>query len=87
MIQNWSSMISPSQSRAARGLIGWSQTALAEAAGMSLPTVKRFETQTGAKVSTDAIDAIQAALESAGIMFIASNGNGPGVRLRGREGA
>ncbi|WP_370638277.1 multiprotein-bridging factor 1 family protein [Ancylobacter sp. Lp-2] len=86
MIQNWSSMISPAQSRAARGLIGWSQTELAQAAGMSLPTVKRFETGTGARVSSDAVAAIRAALETAGVIFIDQNGNGPGVRLRERQG-
>lgn len=76
-------MISPSQSRAARGLIGWSQTDLAEAAGMSLPTVKRYETGTGAKVSPEAVAKLQAALEAAGVVFIEENGGGPGVRLRG----
>ncbi|MCB4771818.1 helix-turn-helix domain-containing protein [Ancylobacter sp. Lp-2] len=79
-------MISPAQSRAARGLIGWSQTELAQAAGMSLPTVKRFETGTGARVSSDAVAAIRAALETAGVIFIDQNGNGPGVRLRERQG-
>ncbi|GLK84436.1 hypothetical protein GCM10017653_25060 [Ancylobacter defluvii] len=82
MIQNWSSMISPAQSRAARGLIGWSQTELAQAAGMSLPTVKRFETGTGARVSPDAIATMRRALESAGVIFVDENGEGPGVRLR-----
>ena len=36
-------MISIEQIRAARGLLGWSQTHLAEAAGRSLPTIKRLE--------------------------------------------
>ncbi|MBS7586057.1 helix-turn-helix domain-containing protein [Ancylobacter defluvii] len=75
-------MISPAQSRAARGLIGWSQTELAQAAGMSLPTVKRFETGTGARVSPDAIATMRRALESAGVIFVDENGEGPGVRLR-----
>ncbi|MDG4898302.1 helix-turn-helix transcriptional regulator [Mesorhizobium sp. WSM4976] len=75
-------MISPAQSRAARGLIGWSQTRLAEAASLSLPTVKRHETGTGAKVSEDAINRMQTALEAAGVEFIPQNGGGAGVRLR-----
>jgi transcriptional regulator with XRE-family HTH domain len=70
------------QVRAARGLIGWSQTELAEAAGLSLPTVKRFETDNGVKVSDDAISKMVAALESAGVEFIPENGGGAGVRLR-----
>ncbi|MDI9846549.1 helix-turn-helix transcriptional regulator [Rhodoblastus sp. 17X3] len=70
------------QVRAARGLIGWSQTQLAEAAGLSLPTVKRFETDNGVKVSGDAVSKMVAALEAAGVEFIAENGGGAGVRLR-----
>lgn len=75
-------MVSIAQVRGARGLLGWSQTQLAEAAGLSLPTVKRYETGKGPRVSEDAIAAIQAALEAAGVIFVAENGEGPGVRLR-----
>lgn len=71
------------QFRAARALLGWSQTKLAERAGMSLPTVKRFETGHGANVSPEAGQALQAALESAGIEF--TNGDAPGVRLHPRR--
>lgn len=86
MIQNWSIyVISVAQVRAARGLLGWSQTHLGEAAGLSLPTVKRYETGKGANVSTDARAAIHTALEAAGVEFIAENGGGPGVRLRNRR--
>jgi transcriptional regulator with XRE-family HTH domain len=75
-------MVETNQVRAARGLIGWSQTELATAAGLSLPTVKRFETGTGAKVSADAVEKMQRALEAAGVEFIPENGGGAGVRLR-----
>jgi transcriptional regulator with XRE-family HTH domain len=71
------------QFRAARALLGWSQTKLAERAGMSLPTVKRFETGRGANVSPEAGQALQAALETAGIEF--TNGDAPGVRLHPRK--
>jgi transcriptional regulator with XRE-family HTH domain len=71
------------QFRAARALLGWSQTKLAERAGMSLPTVKRFETGRGANVSPEAGQALQATLEAAGIEFI--NGDAPGVRLHPRR--
>jgi transcriptional regulator with XRE-family HTH domain len=70
------------QMRAARGLIGWSQTQLAQAAGLSLPTVKRFETDNGVKVSEDAISRMVEALGAAGVEFIPENGEGAGVRLR-----
>jgi transcriptional regulator with XRE-family HTH domain len=70
------------QLRAARALLGWSQTRLADMAGLSLPTVKRVETERGPKVSEDARYALQRALELAGVEFIDENGGGPGVRLR-----
>src|SRR5262249_7007120 len=75
-------VITREQIRAARGLLGWSQSQLAKRAGMSLPTVKRMETGTGPKVSDEARARIQVALEAAGIRFIDENGGGPGVRLR-----
>jgi transcriptional regulator with XRE-family HTH domain len=70
------------QLRAARSLIGMSQAQLAVLAGLSIPTVKRAEGQGIISASADAIAAIRAALESAGIEFIAENGGGAGVRLR-----
>lgn len=71
-----------SQVRAARGLLGWSQSRLAEEAGLSLPTVKRYESSSSIRVSPDAIAALQRALERGGIIFVAENGAGPGVRLK-----
>ena len=75
-------MFSPSQIRAARALIGWSQTDVATAAGLSVPTVKRAEADEGIRVSEDAMLAIANALKKAGVEFIPGNGGGPGVRLR-----
>lgn len=58
-------MISIEQIRAARGLLGWSQTQLADAASRSLPTIKRLEREHdgGAAVSGDVREAVQRALE------------------------
>ena len=78
-------VISVEQVRAARALLGWSQTQLAKQAGLSLPTVKRVETERGPKVSEDARYALQRALELGGVEFIDENGGGPGVRLRRRQ--
>jgi transcriptional regulator with XRE-family HTH domain len=72
------------QIRAARGLLGWSQTELATRAGLSLPTVKRVEAGFGPRVSDDARAKLQRAFETAGIEFIDENGGGPGVRLKKR---
>lgn len=74
-------LASAAQMRAARALMNWSQPKLAAAAGLSEPTIARFETG-GAKVSDEAIAKMRAALESAGVEFIAENGGGAGVRLR-----
>jgi transcriptional regulator with XRE-family HTH domain len=79
-------MIEASQVRAARALVGWSQSELASAARLPLPLVERFETGAPDHVPADAVAKMHAALESAGVAFIAKNGGGPGVRLRkGRE--
>ncbi len=76
--------ITVAQLRAARALLGWSQTELGNHAGLSLPTVRRVETGHGPKVSDDARQKLRAALETAGIEFL--DGNAPGVRLkRGRR--
>lgn len=73
------------QLRAARALLGWSQVKLAQAAGVSEPTVKRIEGQRPELPSTGSErswEAIRAALEAAGVIFVDENGEGPGVRLR-----
>lgn len=74
-------MITPAQSRAARGLIEWSQEQLAEASHLGLSTVRDFEK--GRRVPThNNLLGIKTALESAGVEFIPENGGGAGVRLR-----
>jgi predicted transcriptional regulator len=78
-------LLTISQIRAARGLLGWSQSDLAERAGVSLPTVKRVEAGTGPRVSDAARNKLRRTFESAGVEFIDENGGGPGVRLRKRQ--
>jgi len=75
-------VITIEQIRAARGLLGWSQSELATRAGLSLPTVKRVEARRGPPVSHEARGRIQKALEAGGAEFIFEDGGGPGVRLR-----
>ena len=74
-----------SQLRAARGLVDWSQSDLAEAAGVSLPTVKRVERDLGFNVSDETRTKLVRALEVAGVIFVEENGDGPGVRLRKKK--
>ena len=79
------SVVTVEQIRAARGLLGWSQSELAVRAGLSLPTVKRLEGGFGPRVSDEARAKLQRAIESAGIDFIEENGGGLGVRYRIRR--
>jgi transcriptional regulator with XRE-family HTH domain len=70
------------QLKAARSLIGWTQAQVAQAAGLSIPTVKRAEGAGAVNASENAVAAIRAALESAGVEFIDVNGGGAGVRIK-----
>jgi len=74
-------MIAAEQIRAARAIVEWSQADLAEAAGVSRPTIKRMENQGPGNSSAANVDAVQKVLEAAGIVFIEANGMGAGVRL------
>ncbi len=61
--------MTPAQCRAARGLLDWTQVKLAEAAGLTLSTVVKFE-RNGRTVAAGAVQAMKRALESAGVEFI-----------------
>lgn len=74
-------MVTREQCKAGRALVGWSQTDLADAADVGLSTVRDFETGKRTPINNN-LSAIKAALERAGVEFIAGNGGGPGVRLR-----
>jgi len=75
--------VSIRQVKAARALLAWSQTDLANASGVSEPTIKRLESQDGELGGrADTVAKIVVALESAGAIFVDENGEGPGVRLR-----
>jgi transcriptional regulator with XRE-family HTH domain len=73
--------ITPGQSRGARGMLGMSQTKLAEASRVSLRTILDFEVGKRQPIAAN-LAAIRNALEAAGAEFIPENGGGPGVRLR-----
>lgn len=68
------------QCQAARALLGWRCEGVADAAGIGVATVWRFEA--GENVRQSSIDTIRKALEDAGIEFIPENGGGAGVRLK-----
>ncbi len=78
-------MITGTQCAAARALLRWKQSDLSDAisaAGgkLSVTTITGFERGGAIRESNAAI--IRATLEAAGVVFIPSNGNGAGVRLR-----
>ena len=73
--------LTPATSRAGRGLLDWTQRQLADAADVGLSTVKGFEGG-GRSPMRNNLVAIRRALEDAGVLFIAENGGGAGVRLR-----
>lgn len=70
------------QIRAARAILRWKASDLAEKAGIGLSTVQRAEQGDGPVTMMRAnLDALVRTLEGAGIVFIAENGGGAGVRL------
>jgi predicted transcriptional regulator len=78
--------VSIRQLKAARALLAWSQMQLADAANVSIPTIKRLEAQEGLLGGRDETGSkIRQALEAAGIVFIEENGGGSGVRLGKRQ--
>jgi len=80
-------MITAAQLKAARALLGIDQRALAEAAGLSLPTIQRMEASDGTvRGNVDSLVKLIDALGALGIEVIgdgaASGGGGRGVRLK-----
>ena len=79
-------MITSSQMRAARAMLGIDQRALAGLAGLSLPTIQRMEASDGVvRGNVDSLMKLVGALQDAGIELIAegaiSSVGGRGVRL------
>ena len=79
-------MITSSQIKAARALLGMTATKLAELSGVAYTTVVRMESSEGipsGQVKT--LDSVQKALEEAGIEFIGSPEEGAGVRWKSKK--
>jgi len=80
-------MITGSQMRAARALLGIDQKTLAERAGLSVPTIQRMEAGAGhVRGVVDSLTKVIAALDLAGVESIPegapSAAGGRGVRLK-----
>jgi transcriptional regulator with XRE-family HTH domain len=76
-------MLQVAQLRAARALLGWRQEDVAQAANISVATIRRIESQEGALTGyISTLLKIQAAFEQAGIHFIDGDEiGGFGVRI------
>jgi transcriptional regulator with XRE-family HTH domain len=72
------------QCRMARAALGWSAQELATKAGVGINTVNRFESGASQPRGVT-LEALRGALEAAGVEFIAENGGGAGVRLKGKR--
>lgn len=76
-------MITSGQIRAARSMIKWTGKQLAEASGVAFSTLMRLETGEGVPAAqAKTLDSIQKAFEKAGIEFIGTPEDRPGVRLK-----
>lgn len=72
--------------KAARALVGWKAADLAKASGVPHDTLRAFESGRTKSMAAANAKAVIEALEGAGVIFVPSNGHGPGVRLRDRQG-
>ena len=76
------SSVTVSQLRMARAALNWTLSDLSEASSVSSRTIRRIETENGLERATPAnIKLIRETLEAAGIEFIGTTEEGPGVRL------
>jgi len=80
-------MITAGQLRASRALLGIDQRQLAEAAGLSLPTIQRMEASDGViRGNVDSLMKLIGALDALGIELLGDNATsqsgGRGVRLK-----
>lgn len=85
-------MITATQMRAARALLGIDQRTLAQMAGLSVPTIQRMEASDGdVRGIVDSLTKVVAAFDAAGVELIGENSASPtggrGVRLKSEPGA
>ena len=75
-------MVTSEQIKMARAALGWSIDTLAKRSEVGVRTINRIEAQKGLPNATTAnLKIIRLTLEAAGVEFIGSANDGPGVRL------
>ncbi|WP_304172189.1 helix-turn-helix transcriptional regulator, partial [Phenylobacterium aquaticum] len=78
-----SNLITGSQIRGARAALRWSAETLARNCDLGIQTIKRLEQFDGVPPSrSSTLMDIRAALEAAGIEFVGTPDDGPGIRFR-----
>lgn len=78
-------MLSPEQSRAARGWLDWSQEQLAKRANVSLSTVRDFEKGRRMPIRNN-LEAMQKALEGKGVRLLFKEDENPsGIEVSSLE--
>jgi len=76
-------MITGSQIRAGRALLNWSAQQLADKSGVGVATVRRMELAVSIPSSNaQTLALVKSTFENAGIEFIGSPNDRPGVRLK-----
>lgn len=76
------------QLRQARAALGWTQAKVAEAAGVSVPTIKRLENGRGnLAVRFETLTNLETALTAQGVQFLneGDESQGPGVALKSTD--
>jgi ribosome-binding protein aMBF1 (putative translation factor) len=73
-------MLTPEQSRAARGWLDWSQEHLAKEANVSLSTVRDFEKGRRTPIANN-IEAMRRAIVAAGIHLVEKKGKPVGIAV------
>jgi hypothetical protein len=83
MRKNTSEMLTAAQIRAGRALLKWSATQLSKRCGVSYAAIQRAEAGEGLpRMQVRNLAAIKRALEDGGVVFLDTEGGGPGVRLK-----
>jgi transcriptional regulator with XRE-family HTH domain len=76
-------MITGLQIRSGRAALRWSADLLAQKTGLGVQTIKRLEQSNGVPPSrSSTLMDVRRAFEAAGIEFIGTPNDGPGIRMR-----
>jgi len=79
-------MLTGQQIRMARSALKWSARELAERTGLAMKTIQRIEATDGAPSSyTSTLTDLKACFEAAGIEFIGTPDDRPGIRINTRK--